>query len=137
MVNFFSGSSCSPRQSSWTNNGGKCVTAEDLSRQSPVRASPRQFELEHPLEPGNIHDVVDHIDHIVRVAGIDHVGLGSDFDGVSKLPRQLEDVATYPRITQVLLDRGYTEDEIHQILSGNIRRVMAETEKIAVQLQKE
>jgi hypothetical protein len=53
-----------------------------------------------PIARGTVHDVVDHIDHIVRVAGIDHVGVGSDFDGVSTMPRQLEDVSGYPVITQ-------------------------------------
>ena len=70
----------------------------------------RQWELKNPRSKRcTVHDLLDHIDHIVDIAGIDHVGLGSDFDGVSALPRQLEDVSTYPVITQGLLDRGYTE----------------------------
>jgi membrane dipeptidase len=71
----------------------------------------------------------------VRVAGLDHVGLGSDFDGVSRLPRQLEDVSKYPVITQELLNRGYTAAEIHQILSGNMLRVMRDAEAVAKKLQ--
>ena len=88
-------------------------------------------------KPGTIHDVVDHIDHIVRVAGIDHVGLGSDYDGVSMLPKQLEDVSTYPLITQELLNRGYTADEIKRINSGNILRVMRNAEQVAKQMTDE
>jgi membrane dipeptidase len=81
--------------------------------------------------PGTVHDLVDHIDHIVRVAGINHVGIGSDYDGVSMLPRQLEDVSTYPVITQELLNRGYSEKDIHKIMSGNIMRTFAGAEKTA------
>ncbi len=95
----------------------------------------RRWRLNNPIEPGTVRDVVDHIDHIVRVAGIDHVGLGSDFDGVSMLPRQLEDVSTYPVITQELLDRGYTPDEIHQLMSGNMMRVLREAEQVARRLR--
>jgi membrane dipeptidase len=96
----------------------------------------RRWRLNNPIEPGTVHDVVDHIDHIVRVAGIDHVGLGSDYDGVTMLPRQLEDVSTYPVITQELLDRGYTREEIHQIMSGNVMRVIRQAEKVAARLRK-
>jgi N-acyl-D-amino-acid deacylase len=103
--------------------------------EAEFRQATRRWQLENPIEAGTVHDVVDHIDHIVRLAGIDCVGLGSDFDGVSKLPAQLEDVSTYPVITQVLLDRGYTEEEIHKIMSGNILRVMRSAEQAARRLQ--
>jgi membrane dipeptidase len=93
------------------------------------------WRARNPIPAGNVRHVVDHIDHIVRVAGIDHVGLGGDYDGVSKLPLQLEGVDTYPVITQELLTRGYTAEEIHQILSGNVLRVMREAERVAKTLQ--
>ena len=80
---------------------------------------------------GTLHDVVDHIDHLVKVAGIDHVGIGSDFDGVPRLPEQLESVATYPLITQELLNRGYDRESIHKILGGNVLRVLREAEGVA------
>lgn len=85
----------------------------------------------NPIEPGTIHDVVDHIDHIVKIAGIDHVGIGSDYDGVSMLPDQLEDVSTYPLITQALLDRGYTAEEIRKVLGANMLRAYREAEKVS------
>jgi membrane dipeptidase len=88
------------------------------------KAAKRRWEAEHPIERGSVHDVVDHIDHIVKVAGIDHVGLGSDFDGVATMPRQLDDVSTYPVITQELLNRGYTAEAIHKVMSGNVLRVL-------------
>jgi len=84
---------------------------------------------------GTLHDVVDHIDHLVKVAGIDHVGIGSDFDGVPRLPEQLESVATYPLITQELLNRGYDREAIHKILGGNMMRVLRETERVAAELK--
>ena len=77
---------------------------------------------------------MDHIDHIVRVAGIDHVGIGSDYDGVTVLPKQLESVATYPLITQALLDRGYTAVEIAKVMSGNVMRVIREADAVAEKL---
>jgi len=94
-----------------------------------------RWQNDHKLKPGTIHDVVDHIDHIVKIAGVDHVGIGSDFDGVSTLPAQLEDVSTYPLITQALLDRGYTEQQIKQIMGQNLMRVLRNAEQVAKQLQ--
>jgi membrane dipeptidase len=80
---------------------------------------------------GSVHDVVDHIEHIVKTAGIDHVGLGSDYDGIGTVPQQLEDVSCYPYITQELLNRGYGREAIHKILGGNLLRAMRETEEVA------
>jgi membrane dipeptidase len=78
-----------------------------------------------------VHNVVDHIEHIVKVAGIDHVGLGSDFDGISTVPKQLEDVSCYPYLTQELLNRGYSKEDIHKILGGNLLRVFRQVEQVA------
>jgi membrane dipeptidase len=89
------------------------------------------WRKEHPFDEGSVHDVVDHIEHIVKVAGIDAVGLGSDYDGIGAVPRQLEDVSCYPYITQVLLDRGYSRQDIHKILGGNSLRVLREAELVA------
>jgi membrane dipeptidase len=80
---------------------------------------------------GSVYDVVDHIEHIVKTAGIDHAGLGSDFDGIGAVPRQLEDVSYFPYITQELLNRGYGREDIHKILGGNLLRVMRQAEKVA------
>jgi membrane dipeptidase len=90
-----------------------------------------QWRREHPFPPGSVHDVVDHIEHIIRVAGIDHVGLGSDFDGIGSTPRQLEDVSCYPYITQELLNRGHERAAIHKILGGNVLRVLRAAEAVA------
>jgi membrane dipeptidase len=81
--------------------------------------------------------LIDHIDHMAQVAGVDHVGLGSDFDGVAALPEGMDSVADLPRITQALVERGYTPEQIHKILGGNLLRVMRGCEQIAHELQKE
>jgi membrane dipeptidase len=96
-----------------------------------IRAEMRNWAIQNPTDPGSIHVVLDHIDHIAKVAGVDHVGIGSDYDGIETVPRQLEDVSTYPRITQGLLDRGYSEADIHKILGGNLLRVMRAAEETA------
>ena len=92
-----------------------------------------QVRRENPI--GTVSDVADHIDHAVEVAGIDHVGLGSDFDGVFALPEGLQDPSGYPNLVAELLDRGYSEDEIKQILGGNAMRVWEDVEATAERLQ--
>ncbi len=94
----------------------------------------RAWWAEHPIPRGNVGHVVDHIDHIVREAGIDHVGLGSDFDGVLEVPEGLEDVAKLPAITEQLVERGYSEAGITKILGGNFLRVLAQAEDVARRL---
>lgn len=73
--------------------------------------------------------LMDHLDHIVRLAGVDHVGLGSDFDGIESAPKGLDDVASFPFITKALLQRGYKRKDIEKILGGNFIRVLKENEK--------
>jgi membrane dipeptidase len=90
-----------------------------------------QYRKDNPIPRGTIHDVVDHIEHVIKVAGIDHVGLGSDFDGVDSTPEGLEDVSKYPYITQELLNRGYKPDQIRKVLGENLLRVFREVEKAA------
>lgn len=77
-------------------------------------------------EKATLERVVDHIDHVVEIAGIDHVGLGSDFDGIRSTPEGLEDISKLPGITLELLRRGYSENEIKRILGGNHLRVFKE-----------
>ncbi|MGH7128288.1 MAG: dipeptidase, partial [Planctomycetaceae bacterium] len=94
-----------------------------------------RWHREHPLPPGTLAQVVDHIDHIARTAGVDHVGLGSDFDGVSRTPEGLGDVSTFPSITEELLKRGHSEEAVKKILGGNLLRVMRQAEEVARKLQ--
>jgi membrane dipeptidase len=103
-----------------------------------AKSALRQWELKNPRSKQcTVHDLLDHIDHVVKVAGIDHVGLGSDYDGVSALPMQLEDVSTYPVITQGLLDRGYTEADIRKVLGGNVMRVFEQVERVSSRLSQQ
>src|SRR6202162_2548588 len=83
-----------------------------------------------------LKSLIDNIDHIAKVAGIDHVGLGSDFDGVSgATPEGIDSAADLPKITQALLDRGYSAGDIHKILGGNILRVFKEVETVSREMQ--
>jgi membrane dipeptidase len=101
---------------------------EDFKREQ------KRWEMDNPYPTGSIHDVVDHIEHIARLIGVEHIGLGSDYDGIPRTPKQLEDVSTYPLITQELLNRGYKPADIHKIMSGNILRVMRAAEKVSAEL---
>ena len=132
MVNFFSGF-VDPEAAKIMSN------MFDVSRELRMKyeddeqysAAMTRWRAANPYPPGTIHDVVDHIEHIIKVAGIDHVGIGSDYDGVSKLPLGLEDVSTYPRITQLLLDRGFSKRDIDKIMSANMMRVIRQVERVA------
>jgi membrane dipeptidase len=84
----------------------------------------KQWQVAHPYPAGDAEIIVDHIERVIQVAGIDHVGLGSDYDGISKLPAGIEDVSKYPVLTELLLRRGYDEAAIHKILYGNALRVL-------------
>lgn len=81
------------------------------------------------LPPVTVARVVDHIDYIVKLIGIDHVGIGSDFDGIQATPTDLATVADLPNLTAELLRRGYSEEDVDKVLGGNMLRVMEETEK--------
>lgn len=89
----------------------------------------RVREYAKRLPPVSIARLVDHIDHIVKLVGIDHVGIGSDFDGIQATPTDLGSVAELPSLTAELLRRGYSEPDIEKILGGNILRVMEAVEK--------
>lgn len=94
----------------------------------------REFRQKHPYPFATLDTVLDHIDHVVKLVGIDYVGIGSDYDGVGdSLPIGLKDVASYPNLVQGLLDRGYSEADIEKILSGNLLRVWRQVEAYAAQ----
>lgn len=90
-----------------------------------------KLEAQNPLPPLPISKLIDHIDHIVKVAGIDHVGLGPDFDGANDFPEGARDESMMPNITYELLKRGYSEQDIDKILGGNFLRVFAQAEMVA------
>lgn len=84
-----------------------------------------------------LKSLIDHIDHVAKVAGIDHVGLGSDFDGVTSLPEGIDSAADLPKITQALVERGYSREDILKILGGNFLRAMRDVEQTARKIQAE
>ena len=86
-------------------------------------------EVAARLPPAPLSALIDHIDHIVKVAGVDHVGLGSDFDGIPALPQGLTSAADLPKITSALHDRGYTAADLHKILGGNFLRVFSAVQR--------
>ena len=106
------------------------VTAEHES----VMEFTKQYRAEKPFEFADLEVVLDHFDHVIKLVGVDYVGIGSDYDGVGdSLPTGLKDVATYPNLIEGLLVRGYSEEEIAKILSGNLLRVWTQVENHAQQ----
>ena len=107
---------------------GKPVSYVEVDRME------RAWMAKIPRPPFKV--LIDHIDHIAKVAGVDHVGLGSDFDGVSgATPQGMDSAADLPKITQALLDRGYGADDIKKILGGNLLRVFRQVETVSHELQ--
>ncbi|NOK16434.1 dipeptidase [Corallococcus carmarthensis] len=104
-----------------------------LTKGSPeIKAFIDTYLRDHPIPLARVEDVANHIDHVVKLVGIDHVGLGSDFDGVGpSLPTGLKDVSQYPNLFRVLLERGYSETDIEKIASGNVFRVWRQVEAYA------
>ena len=96
----------------------------DAVHKKLARDRVRQEQYAKRLPKVTVSRIVDHIDHIVKLVGIDHVGIGSDFDGVQATPADLSTVADLPNLTRELLKRGYTEDDVDKILGGNMLRVM-------------
>lgn len=84
-----------------------------------------------PIARPPFKSLIDHFDHIAKVAGVDHVGIGSDFDGVDCLPQGIDSVADLPKITQAMLDRGYTPADLKKMLGGNMLRVFGEVERVS------
>jgi len=128
-VNFYSGfiSRKWDEKQQWLRSVRKATLEKWMEQydSATVRKMWRQFN-DSTLDANRptLAELVDHIDYIVKLAGDDYVGIGSDFDGVSSLPIGLDDVTTYPRITEELLRRGYSERSIKKILGGNVMRVM-------------
>jgi membrane dipeptidase len=91
-----------------------------------------EYRAGHPRRFATVEQVADHIEHVRKLVGIDHVGLGSDFDGVGdSLPTGLKDVSQYPNLVRVLLERGFSEQDIEKVCSGNVLRVWQAVEEHA------
>src|ERR1041384_4317018 len=107
-------------------------------KDDPERLAEESDKLEaaNPLPPLPISKLIDHIDYIVKVAGIDHVGIGADFDGANDMPEGAQDVSMLPNITYELLKRGYSERDIRKILGENLLRAFAEVERVSMSMSK-
>jgi membrane dipeptidase len=102
-----------------------------------MRAAFTAWREANPRPDATLAQVADHIDHLVDVAGIDHVGVGSDFDGIGFTPVGLEDVSTFPDLIAELVRRGYPDEDIRKILGGNLLRALDQAEVVAAQMQEE
>jgi len=109
-----------------------------IGQPDKAAAALKEWHKTHPAPKVTLTDVADHLDHIAKVAGIDHVGIGSDYDGVSNsLPDGLESVATYPALLAEMLRRGWSDADVAKLAGGNVLRVMEQAEKIAVSMKSE
>jgi membrane dipeptidase len=107
--------------------------APDDSARARIR---REFFAAHPLPRATIAQLANHIDHVRRVAGADHVALGGDYDGTSELPVGMEDVSRYPYLFAELIRRGWSDEDLRKLANGNILRVLKQAEAVAERLQK-
>jgi membrane dipeptidase len=116
----------------------QALATKGITWSSPnAREEARAYLKEHPLPFPNVSHVADHIDHVVTRVGVEHVGFGSDFDGVGEtLPIGLKDVSHYPNLIYELLKRGYSDADIEKICSGNVLRVWSHVERLAKELQR-
>ena len=108
----------------------------DLNMIYNIKKELETWDKANPAPQATLMQVADHIDRIVDMASIDNVGIGSDFDGITKTPIGLEDASKFPMLTAELINRGYSDGDIGQILGRNVLRVMREAEKIAVKSKK-
>ena len=116
---------------------GEYLAAHNLSwNDDAAQQYIKRYRKEHSVDYADISDVIRNIEHVVQLVGVDYVGLGSDFDGVGdSLPHGLKDVSYYPNLIFELLRRGYSEEDIEKICSGNVLRVWSNVETIARKLQ--
>ncbi len=135
MVNFYSGFVV-PSSAKAVATARAEFKAKYPDSTAAQRKAMSAFFKNQKMPRGTIADVADHIDHLVKVAGIDHVGIGSDFDGITSWPVGLEDVSCYPKLTEELLRRGYSDEAIKKINGGNVLRALRKAGQVAKQLQK-
>jgi membrane dipeptidase len=109
-----------------------------IGQPDKAAAALAEWRRTHPAPRVTLGEVADHIDHIAKVAGIDHVGIGSDYDGVdNSLPEGLDSVATYPALLAEMLRRGWSDADVAKLAGGNVLRVMEQAEKVAASMKAE
>lgn len=107
------------------------------SSELSVEEGVKRWVETNPEPSASLNDIADHIDYIRSVVGVNHIGIGSDFDGSAAFPKGLEDVSKFPMLTAELIRRGYSDEDISKIIGGNILRVMRQVESVAQRLKKE
>lgn len=144
QANFYSAFISEPWRKAWDGQKPEREAAEKAAEEkakgegktwgyTQEEAMDKEFAAKIPRPP--LSDLIDHIDHMVKVAGIDHVGIGSDFDGIPSAPEGIDSAADLPKITAALKARGYSETDCRKIMGGNLLRVFDEVEKVSKQLQ--
>lgn len=113
------------------------VKALDIGQPDKAKADLAAWVKEHPAPRVTLSLIADHIEHVAKVAGYDHVGLGSDFDGIEAVPEGLEDVAKYPALLAELMKRGWSDQNIAKLAGENVLRVMAQAETVAAGMKAE
>ncbi len=144
MVNFFSGfideeyrkafvAQSDERQKALDALLERLKGADTRTQYREYNGAQKAWAAKIPRPP--LKSLIDHIDHIVRVAGADHVGLGSDFDGIPSLPEGIDSAADLPKITSALVGRGYSPEQVHKVLGGNLLRVFRDCERVSRRLK--
>lgn len=128
-----------PAAAAWHQQAVEEAASQGIRQADAAAFSPfyRDYRARNPEPPATLEDVVRHCEHIRDVAGIDHVGVGGDYDGVEVLPEGMGDVTAYPRLLTALAGRGWSDDDLAKLTSGNILRVMRDAEAGARALQAE
>jgi membrane dipeptidase len=137
MVNFAPDFVSEAARSHYADVEAETARLKDLMPGDPagVEKGLAAWKATHPEPKATLRQVADHIDHIRKVAGIDHVGIGSDFDGISRVPAGLEDVSRYPDLLEELARRGYSDDDLRKVAGLNVLRVLTQAEAVAAKLQ--
>jgi membrane dipeptidase len=111
------------------------LLTKDITDVAERRRRVREYLAAHPVPNATLADVADHIEHVRRVAGVDHVGLGSDFDGITRAPDGLEDVSTFPALFAELIRRGWSDADLRKLAGENVLRALRQAEGAARRLQ--
>ncbi|WP_402468746.1 dipeptidase [Isoptericola aurantiacus] len=124
-----------PAVAEWKDEAADAAAAEGVRSTDYLAFSTflERWRGKHPAPPSRLSDVVAHVEHVREVAGIDHVGLGGDYDGASGFAPELADVAGYPALLEALADRGWSDADLGKLTSGNILRVLRDAEDVSVQ----
>lgn len=139
MVTFVESFTSEERRQAQAERAAERARLQSLNpgRTDAVERGMAEWDANNEIPKATLEQVADHIDHIRDVAGIDHIGIGGDYDGIPTLPLDLEDVTTYPDLFAELLRRGYSEDDLEKIAGLNMLRVLRGVERTAARLQRE